>query len=108
MLQRRSFLKGLIASVGAGTALVRLAFADETRALVVQQPVGLVTPSLFAAAGYGDDGIAYVLQKGKFVPVGYITSIDMSCSVDDATSCRGEVRLVPGLRSGTMCFEGSV
>lgn len=107
-MERRSFLRGLVASIGAGTALVKLATPEETRALTVEQPVGLVSTPKNTPFEYiwPDDGLAYARRGDEFVPIGYITSLEVSANAHEAMSLNGEIQLVPGLREARAKTQG--
>jgi len=109
MLNRRGFLRGMLigASATAGTALVQLATPGDVEALalriptLVGQPVGYVIPD------YGDfDGQVYIRHRREYVPVGYVTRLDVSARVHEEVSWTGEVCLVPGLKTAELFFEG--
>lgn len=107
-MERRSFLRGLIASVGAGTALVQLATPAEARALTREQPVGLVptpqnTPFEYV---WPDDGLAYARRGDKFVPIGYITSLEITENKHELPRLDGTIELVPGLKSARAKTQG--
>lgn len=104
-MNRREFLRGAIVSIAAGEALVQLASVAETEALTKGEAVGLIREPLFTQPLFGD-GLAYVRQGNDFLPIGYITKIDVRTEpVVDHSVVTGEIIMVPGLSRATMGFQ---
>lgn len=112
-MERRKFLTGTLASLAAGTALVKLASAEET-ALVVNQPVVLGQPEYQIPNLFGCDGIIYLRafegpnKSDEFVPVGHLTSITVSRTMIEYESWHGTAVYTPGLSRANITFEGSL
>lgn len=118
-MERRNFIKGLlIGAPAAGTALVKLANAEETAALKdtikVNDPVilsaqdNVMSYEVGLAALIGNYPV-YAHEygnRGRLVPFGYITKLDYSTSIDCTSHWDGQIRLVPGLKTGKVDFEG--
>lgn len=108
MMERRSFIKGLLVSAGAGTALVKLAVPGEAEALVVQREVmlghldeercipNLATPEIYMRRA-----------DGAFQCVGFCTHVEVKAGwLEPGIGWEGQVIIVPGMRGGTLYFEG--
>lgn len=106
MMQRRDFLRGVLLSASAGTALIQLASPAETAALVPSQPVvlGHPEPEFFYPS---DSPEVYVRRpNGGFVCVGLVTRLDVRQEIHREHSWTGEAILIPGLKEGQLFFEG--
>lgn len=72
-------MKGLLASVGAGTALVTLATPEETQALQIGQPTLIgQPPALPKVPNIGmffENPLCVRNAKGEYVEVGWITNL---------------------------------
>ena len=106
LMGRRSFLRGTLVSVAAGTALVTLATAEETSQLV-QGPIVLGNigqhytplPSLCSPE-------VYIRVHDRFVCVGLIREITVHQQHPEIITWDGSVELVPGLKRGEVWFKG--
>jgi hypothetical protein len=110
-MERRSFIKGLLVSASAGTALVRLASEEEVSALVVNQPTILTQPNPMrldtAQHAFMIGGEVYVRYEGMFVPIGFITQLHVRrAQTEVAPAWDGEVQYIPGLKSASFSFSG--
>jgi hypothetical protein len=107
-MERRQFLQGLLASVSAGTALVKLATPDEALALTLNEPV-IVNQPKAAIPGESElvGNLLFVqLRKDDFVPIGVITSLNFHRELVDYTSVRDDYpQLRPGLWRGDGTFR---
>lgn len=108
MIERRTFIKGLLAAVTSTEAIVKLATPAEASALVRNAPVALqqigalTTPSqnLF-------DSMVYVKQGDVFQPFGYIQEVNFYRDVvETGSEYDGYVRYTPGLLRDDLRFEG--
>lgn len=103
---RRSFIGGIIASVTAGQALVKLANPEEVRALSVGKPASLLPHATDTPIDRHLMGHAIFMQRGdKFEPVGVVTSFQISRDTIDATLRDGSSYMVPGLMRASGTFE---
>lgn len=109
-MNRRFFLKGILTSAAAGTAMVQLATPKEVEVLAVSQEVLIGQPqSLFYPAGLmSGDSIVYMRHpdSGEFEPIGYCTQIHLHTPIMENFSWEGTVQLVPGLKRATLEFKG--
>lgn len=108
-MERRNFIKGLLASVSAGTALVELAKPEQIVALQLNQPVMLTQPQpdIVELAMDELEAVVYIRRSGQFMPFGYITNLYMSRDVHEASnSFEGYVTYVPGLLRAGLSFTG--
>lgn len=107
-MERRNFLRGLLVSATAGEAIIKLATAEETQALVVREPVVLGQPTMYALPN-GNDLMGEVFirnRKGGYEQIGYITDLRIEATISDMTSWNGTIQLVPGVKRATASFEG--
>jgi hypothetical protein len=109
-MERRSFVKGLLLSATAGTALVKLANPEEVHALTVQQDV-----VLDQFIRHPNELIAYDLpyrdvfirgNDGQFMSIGMITRIEQRMTMKNVVTISGEAVFVPGARDTRFFFEG--
>lgn len=108
-MERRYFLKGLLISATAGEAIVKLATAEETEALVVRQPVIVGQPTEMYALPNGNDLMGEVFirnRQGGYEQIGFITDVRVEATIANMTSWHGTIQLVPGLKRATAKFEG--
>ena len=88
-MERRSFLRGIIGSVAAGEALVKLATPTEALELVNGADVGLVPIRKLPIheTQYPSQGtILYVENRGSFLPVGIVTEMKFHREIFDVSS----------------------
>lgn len=119
-MERRGFIKGMLAGVVGATATIKLAEPGEAATLVAQRNLLLAQPeeinvdeALTAFRGNGFEVYAKLLDKG-FVPIGYIRSIQVTQDRYDVTSLygwKGEItgtnaEYVAGLKRISMTFRG--
>src|SRR5437868_2727437 len=100
-MNRRGFLRGILASAAGGAALVKLASAEETKALTLNQPVLIGQPEVATPEmGDGGDGLVYMRGRatGEFTAIGYITHLDVHRNIEEISSWNGTVAVMPGLR----------
>jgi hypothetical protein len=116
-MERRSFLKGLVVGMGtaASTALVKLASPEEAQALV-HQPVGILaqppkprsTYDLALQVFRAGNPIFASVGSNQFVPIGYITSINVEAPVYSDITVHGDAAVSfnpSGLTRGKMDLE---
>ena len=104
-MNRRQFLIGSVASVGATTALVQLATEAETLQLVPKARVMIGHP-MQALPDSGWEPEMYMRRRdGKFVAVGVLTMFEAKCE-DDVLQWNGKANITPV--SGTIYFEGAL
>jgi hypothetical protein len=112
-MERRNFVKGLLLSATAGTALVKLANPEEVRALTVHKDVILDQPNVLQQNV--SELIAYDLpyrdvfiksSDGRFIPVGMITRIEQRHGMSEYVGISGEAVFVPNARDVRFFFEG--
>jgi hypothetical protein len=110
-MERRNFVKGLLLSATAGTALVKLANPEEIHSLTVQKDVILNQPHVRDI----QELIAYDLPhrdvyirdgRGQFIPVGMITRIEQRMSMTKCVRYSGEAIFIPDARDVRFFFEG--
>lgn len=106
-MNRRSFLRGMLVSATAGTALVKLASAEETHFLSTTAPiaVGNLEPEIYPPDWQGSPEV-YMRIHGKFVAVGLLHQLTITQGVMEATSWEGHAVMVPGLKRGDFSFRG--
>lgn len=93
----------------AGTALVKLPSAAEVEHFTKQPDIVIgPTPSMPSfPSGHWMGGLVYMEDaKGRFEPIGYVQEINISCAVDEVLTWDGDVKLIPGLKRGTLKFGG--
>lgn len=115
-MERRGFIKGMLASIAGGTAMIKLAEPGEAQALVAQRNLLLAQPEPadFDAATQAmmqQRLEVYAYLKGKFVVIGYLRSIQVDQPVDALYSYEGEIRgtnpqYIAGMKEITMRFGG--
>jgi len=106
-MERRSFLKGFLisASAAAGTALVQLATPEQAIALIQDHDVVLGQPNRYEPPWMGSE--IYMKHTSGYVPVGYLTQLNMRTEMNDASSWwEGHGTLIPGIKHWTFEFEG--
>lgn len=109
MMQRRDFLRGILQTAAAGTALVKLATPAEAQALTVGQPVVLShpLPTLFPNEACGAE--VYIRRvDGKFQCIGICRQITTHVPLHEEVFYDGQVTLIPGLKRGELFFDGRV
>jgi hypothetical protein len=104
-MNRRGFIRGMLMSATAGTALVKLASAEETQFLE-QGTVALGNIEPEQHIPYMGSPEIFVRHNGAFVCIGFIREIRTSVGVVDGMSWDGSVVLVPGLKRGELFFHG--
>lgn len=108
-MERRNFIKGILAGVAGSEALVRLATPAEAAVLtkdaevVMGHPMTLPTHTDIARPVFMQDA------RGHFREVGFVTSVKVTA--DAGLEWRGEAILTPSTyraygKSGTLVFEG--
>lgn len=107
-MERRGFLTGLISSIAGASAMVKLATPAEARALEVAKPVVLRQPQPLEPISQNLIGGEVFMRAGRdYVPVGYVTRLDIDSAVDALPSISGEAVVIPnGLRTATLEFRG--
>lgn len=107
-MERRSFLKGLLVSVSAGTAMVKLATPAETQALVVAGPVLLGQPECVVNPYgiYPGDDVFVRRSTGEFDRIGFLRTVTVTANISDLTTFDGEIQLVPDQRDARATFDG--
>lgn len=113
-MDRRNFIRGLLvsASVGAGTALVRLAKPEEVTGLVAGEQTLIAQPGnrqhVPALEGISSEVYIRKVWQGQevYVPIGYIREITIGSNVAELVTWDGKVDLVPGLKRGRLLFDG--
>lgn len=84
-IERRSFLSGVIASIGAG--MVKIATPEETSVFAKGMEVTAVeTPSIAPPSAIIDPNL-YINTKDGFVSVGWIQRVQVNAPVDDVMTC---------------------
>lgn len=108
-MERRSFLKGVLTSVTAGTALVRLATPGEATSLVADRDVLIGQPNVrpvnFGLTGLLGRDIFMYNDVGEMFPAGYLTEIEVS-NDPDKFEWGGTIHLAPGITRATGRFVG--
>jgi hypothetical protein len=104
-MNRRGFIRGMLMSATAGTALVKLASAEETQQLVAG-PVALGNVDAEHHLPYIGSPEVFVRHNGSFLCIGFIREIRTSLGVEDAISWDGSIVLVPGLKRSELFFHG--
>lgn len=113
-MERRSFIKGLLAAVTGGEAIVRLATPSEARTLALGEPAFVGQPQFLTPGiqtGVPDLMTPEIFMRephtGKMVMVGYLTSLNVKTSIMDATTHEGEFRVdIRGMQKMIGTFEG--
>lgn len=108
-MERRGFIKGLLAAVAGGEALVRLATPGEAAALTVGQTALVGQPALGVEAPHGSAVGQFVfMQRGQgYVPIGILTYLEMRVRDVDLMSWHGNIQVSgPGLMEAVAEFEG--
>src|SRR6267142_1121027 len=104
-LDRRSFIRGMLVSATAGTAMIQLATAEETK-LLTTGPVALgnIEPEVMPPPFSSPE--VYIRHNGVFLCVGIIREIKTTVGVTDMVSWEGQVTMVPGLKRSEMWSSG--
>lgn len=105
-MNRRNFLKGVLASTTATTALVTLATPQETQALAVGSEVFVSKPDKQQFPDLRIPELYARNEKGDFICIGYMTQISYQCSQVENLHWSGSGLIVPGLRKSNVYFEG--
>ena len=115
-MERRGFIKGMLAAVAGATATVKLAEPGEAEALIAQRNVLLAQPEPAdynaAVEAITSNFQVYAKLGGKFVPIGYIQSLEVtSARVDSLYTYDGVIRgtnhqFVEGLKQIMVHFQG--
>ena len=115
-MERRSFLKGLLVSVTAETALVKLANVREISALhtghdvlLHQPPSGTPAPNDLVQAFMHDPRVYLRSAEGRFLPLGFITELMPERHPVDVSSYDDQnIVMSPGLLTYTGRFHGPI
>lgn len=109
-MERRGFLKGMLAAVAGGEALVRLATPGEAAELAVGQTALVGQPALGVEAPHGRSigEMVFMQSRQGYVPIGILTRMSVEAGVTDMTQWGGEIQVSgPGLMSVVVAeFEG--
>lgn len=107
-IDRRGFIQGLLTSVAGTTAMVTLATPAEAQALAVREKVVMRQPETIpmpASSALGHT--AYIhSDRGDYIPIGLIDSLNVDCGVERIVSWNGQITLVPSFLSGDARYSG--
>lgn len=107
-MERRGFIKGLLASVAGGTALVKLTSEQEVAALTIGAPVavGNIVEAFHIPNMNWSPEVYVRAPNGIFLCVGLLREVRMTQDITDIMTWDGNVVMVPGLKRGEFDFSG--
>jgi hypothetical protein len=115
-MERRGFIKGMLASIAGSVATVQLARPGEAAALVTQRDLLLAQPepvdfNKAAEAIMSQHLEVYARVKGQMVVIGYLRSVEVTNRTVDlytyeGTASSNNPEYVRGMRDVTLHFGG--
>jgi hypothetical protein len=95
-MERRNFIQGLLAAVGGGTAMVKLASPVEAKILAIGQDILLKQPTPhFLPVIDGLDEV-YLRNGDELIPIGTIISVGQKPATLLEKEWEGRIALSPG------------
>lgn len=105
MITRRNFLEGVCVGAVGTAALIQLPTIAQVAA-IQHQPIDLLTKTVHKDLPRPGVMVYVQLNTGEYEPIGFITEIVHTTSLQDVTGFNGEIAYAPGLRRSTIKFEG--